>query len=133
MIGLLLVSHRHLAEEMKAVMEHVVGPQEFVETVSIFPTDDMEQRRIEIQDKIKTLNTGDGVIVLTDMFGGTPSNLAISMMNHDNIEVLAGMNLPMLIKLAQVRSTHSLNEATLCAQEAGKKYINAASVLLNHS
>ncbi|MBR1778352.1 MAG: PTS sugar transporter subunit IIA [Alphaproteobacteria bacterium] len=133
MIGLLLVSHRHLAEEMKAVMEHVVGPQEFVETVSIFPSDDMEQRRMEIQEKITALNTGSGVIVLTDMFGGTPSNLAISMMTHDNIEVLAGMNLPMLIKLAQVRSTQSLKEATLSAQEAGKKYINAASVLLNHS
>ena len=133
MIGLLLVSHRHLAEEMKAVMEHVVGAQEAVETVSIFPNDDMEQRRIEIQEKIKTLNTGDGVIVLTDMFGGTPSNLAISMMNHDDIEVLAGMNLPMLIKLAQIRSTQKLKEATLSAQEAGKKYINAASVLLNHN
>ncbi|MBR4126070.1 MAG: PTS sugar transporter subunit IIA [Alphaproteobacteria bacterium] len=133
MIGLLLVSHRHLAEEMKAVMEHVVGPQEAVETVSIFPNDDMEQRRIEIQEKIKTLNTGDGVIVLTDMFCGTPSNLAISMMNHDDIEVLAGMNLPMLIKLAQIRSTQKLKEATLSAQEAGKKYINAASVLLNHN
>ncbi len=133
MIGLLLVSHRRLAEEMKAVMEHVVGPQEQVETVNIFPTDDMERRRAEIQEKIEKLNTGDGVIVLTDMFGGTPSNLAISMMNHGHIEVLAGMNLPMLIKLAQVRSTKDLNEATLCAQEAGKKYINAASVLLNHN
>ena len=133
MIGLLLVSHRRLAEEMKAVMEHVVGSQEQVETVSIFPTDDMEQRRTEIQDKIEKLNTGDGVIVLTDMFGGTPSNLAISMMNYDHVEVLAGMNLPMLIKLAQVRSTQPLKEATLSAQEAGKKYINAASVLLNHN
>jgi len=133
MIGLLLVSHRRLAEEMKAVMEHVVGPQEQVETVSIFPSDNMEDRRTEIQEKITALNTGDGVIVLTDMFGGTPSNLAISMMTHDNIEVLAGMNLPMLIKLAQVRSTLPLKEATLSAQEAGKKYINAASVLLNHN
>ena len=133
MIGLLLVSHRRLAEEMKAVMEHVVGPQEQVETVNIFPTDDMERRRAEIQEKIEKLNTGDGVIVLTDMFGGTPSNLAISMMNHGHIEVLAGMNLPMLIKLAQVRATKTLNEATLSAQEAGKKYINAASVLLNHN
>lgn len=132
MIGLLLVSHRNLAAEMKAVMEHVVGPQELVETVSIFPSDDMEQRRVEIQEKIAALNTGDGVIVLTDMFGGTPSNLAISMMNQANIEVLAGMNLPMLIKLAQVRSTQPLKEATLSAQEAGKKYINAASVLLNN-
>lgn len=133
MIGLILVSHRHLAEEMKAVMEHVVGPQENVETVSIFPTDDMEQRRTEIQEKIARVDKGDGVIVLTDMFGGTPSNLAISMMTQDNVEVLAGMNLPMLIKLAQVRSNQKLKEATLSAQEAGKKYINVASVLLNHS
>ncbi|MGN1079548.1 MAG: PTS sugar transporter subunit IIA [Alphaproteobacteria bacterium] len=133
MIGLILVSHRHLAEEMKAVMEHVVGPQENVETVSIFPTDDMEQRRTEIQEKIAKVNSGDGVIVLTDMFGGTPSNLAISMMTQDNVEVLAGMNLPMLIKLAQVRSNQKLKEATLSAQEAGKKYINVASALLNHA
>ena len=131
MIGLLLVSHRHLADEMKAVMEHVVGPQEHIGTVSIFPSDDMEMRRSEIQTKIKELDTGDGVIVLTDMFGGTPSNLAISMMNQDNIEVLAGMNLPMLIKLAQVRASQPLKEATISAQEAGKKYINAASALLN--
>ena len=111
MIGLILVSHRHLAEEMKAVMEHVVGPQENVETVSIFPADDMEQRRTEIQEKIAKVDSGDGVIVLTDMFGGTPSNLAISMMTQDNVEVLAGMNLPMLIKLAQVRSNQKLKEA----------------------
>ncbi len=133
MIGLILVSHRHLAEEMKAVMEHVVGAQENVETVSIFPSDDMEQRRLEIQEKIAKVDSGDGVIVLTDMFGGTPSNLAISMMTQDNVEVLAGMNLPMLIKLAQVRSTQKLKEATLSAQEAGKKYINVASALLNHA
>ncbi len=133
MIGLILVSHRHLAEEMKAVMEHVVGAQKNVETVSIFPSDDMEQRRLEIQEKIAKVDSGDGVIVLTDMFGGTPSNLAISMMTQDNVEVLAGMNLPMLIKLAQVRSTQKLKEATLSAQEAGKKYINVASALLNHA
>lgn len=133
MIGLILVSHRHLADEMKAVMEHVVGPQENVETVSIFPADDMEQRRTEIQEKIAKVDSGDGVIVLTDMFGGTPSNLAISMMTQDNVEVLAGMNLPMLIKLAQVRSNQKLKEAALSAQEAGKKYINVASALLNHA
>lgn len=133
MIGLILVSHRHLAEEMKAVMEHVVGPQENVETVNIFPADDMEQRRTEIQEKIAKVDSGDGVIVLTDMFGGTPSNLAISMMTQDNVEVLAGMNLPMLIKLAQVRSNQKLKEAALSAQEAGKKYINVASALLNHA
>ena len=133
MIGLILVSHRQLAEEMKAVMEHVVGPQENVETVSIFPTDDMERRRVELQEKIAKVDSGDGVIILTDLFGGTPSNLAISMMTQNNIEVLAGMNLPMLIKLAQVRSSQNLQEATSSAQEAGKKYINVASALLNHA
>ena len=133
MIGLILVSHRHLAEEMKAVMEHVVGTQDCIETVSIFPNDDMEKRRLEIREKIKKVNTGDGVIVLTDMFGGTPSNLAISMMTQDNVEVLAGMNLPMLIKLAQVRNSQSLKEAARNAQEAGKKYINLASALLNRN
>lgn len=132
MIGLILVSHGRLAEEMKSVMEHIVGPQEGVETVGIYSNDDMEQRRAEIQEKIEKTNTGAGVIVLTDMFGGTPSNLAISMMNNDQVEVIAGMNLPMLIKLAQVRTSQPLKEATLSAQEAGKKYINAASVLLNH-
>ncbi len=133
MIGLILVSHRNLAQEMKAVMEHVVGAQENVESVGIFPNDDMEQRRSEIQEKIAKVNTGDGVIVLTDMFGGTPSNLAISMMTQDKVEVLAGMNLPMLIKLAQVRSTMPLKEAVVSAQDAGKKYINVASALLNRA
>lgn len=132
MIGLILISHRHLADEMKAVMEDVVGKQEHVETVGIFPNDDMEQRRGEIQEKIAAADTGDGVIVLTDMFGGTPSNLAISMMTRDNVEVLAGMNLPMLIKLAQVRSTLPVKEAAVSARDAGKKYINAASALLNN-
>ena len=133
MNGLILVSHRNLAQEMKAVMEHVVGAQENVESVGIFPNDDMEQRRSEIQEKIAKVNTGDGVIVLTDMFGGTPSNLAISMMTQDKVEVLAGMNLPMLIKLAQVRSTLPLKEAVVSAQDAGKKYINVASALLNRA
>lgn len=133
MIGLILVSHRNLAQEMKAVMEHVVGTQENVESVGIFPNDDMERRHAEIQEKIAKVNTGDGVIVLTDMFGGTPSNLAISMMTQDKVEVLAGMNLPMLIKLAQVRSTLPLKEAVVSAQDAGKKYINVASALLNRA
>jgi len=133
MIGLILVSHRNLAQEMKAVMEHVVGAQENVESVGIFPNDDMEQRRSEIQEKIAKVNTGDGVIVLTDMFGGTPSNLAISMMTQDKVEVLAGMNLPMLIKLAQVRSTMPLKEAVVSAQDAGKKYITVAPALLNRA
>ena len=130
MIGLLLVSHGHLADEMKAAMEHVVGAQEAVETVCIFPNDDMERRREEIQQKLETVDKGDGVAVLTDMFGGTPSNLAISVMDRPDLEVIAGMNLPMLIKLAQIRGTHSLEDASVAAQDAGRKYINVASALL---
>ncbi len=130
MIGLVLISHGNLAHEMKAAMEHVVGEQKAVETVAIFPQDDMEKRRSEIIEKIDAVDKGQGVVVLTDMFGGTPSNLAISIMEKKNIEVLAGMNLPMLIKLAQVRATASVNEAAISAQDAGRKYINVASVLL---
>lgn len=130
MIGLLLVSHGRLADEMKSAMEHVVGAQEAVETVCIFPNDDMEGRRNEIQTKLESVDKGNGVAVLTDMFGGTPSNLAISVMEGKNIEVIAGMNLPMLIKLAQIRGTHTLQETSALAQDAGRKYINVASALL---
>ena len=130
MIGLVLVSHGRLADEMKLAVEHIVGPQEAVETVSIFPSDDIEQRRSEIQKKIDSVNKGSGVAIVTDMFGGTPSNLAISILGQNNVEVIAGMNLPMLIKLAQVRSSMELKEALLNAQEAGRKYINVASNLL---
>lgn len=130
MIGLLLVSHGRLAEEMKKVLEHIVGEQPLVETVGILPDDDMEVRRTEIQEKIEALDTGAGVIILTDMFGGTPSNLAISVMERPNVEVVAGMNLPMMIKLAQVRGRKTLAETSADAQEAGRKYINVASALL---
>ncbi len=131
MIGMILVSHGHLAEEMKTVLEHIVGKQDAVETVGIFSDDDMERRRAEIQEKIKQVDSGDGVIILTDMFGGTPSNLAISVMEQANIEVIAGVNLPMLIKLAQLRTSLPLKEASEGAQEAGRKYINVASALLH--
>lgn len=130
MIGLVLVSHGRLADEMKLAMEHVVGAQEAVETVCIFPSDNMEERRREIQEKLNLVNQGNGVALVTDMFGGTPSNLAISILNQDKVEVIAGMNLPMLVKLAQVRSTTDLKEAILSAQEAGRKYIHVASSLL---
>ncbi len=130
MIGLLLVSHGHLAEEMKKVLEHIVGEQPQIETVGICPDDDMEARRTEIQEKIENLDTGAGVIILTDMFGGTPSNLAISVMERPNVEVVAGMNLPMMIKLVQVRKDKTLAETSAAAQEAGRKYINVASALL---
>ena len=127
MIGVLLVTHGRLADELKAATEHVVGPQPDFRTVCIGPSDDMEARREEILDAIKSVDSGEGVILLTDMFGGTPSNLAISAMGSGNIEVIAGVNLPMLIKLASVRSKSSLGEAVDKAQEAGRKYIRVAS------
>ena len=127
MIGVLLVTHGRLADELKAATEHVVGPQQALRTVCIGPQDDMEARREEILEAIKAVDSGDGVILLTDMFGGTPSNLAISAMGSGNVEVIAGVNLPMLIKLASVRSTAKLNEAVDKAQEAGRKYIRVAS------
>jgi len=130
MIGLVLVTHGRLAEEFVAAMEHVVGPQEQIETISIGPDDDMEKRRRDILDGTRTVDSGDGVIVLTDMFGGTPSNLAISIMDKAHVEVIAGVNLPMLIKLASVRSSEPLDSAVASAQEAGIKYINIASKLL---
>lgn len=130
MIGLVLVTHGHLADEFIAAMEHVVGPQENVATICIGPDDDMEQRRSDILNAVKDVSTGEGVVLLTDMFGGTPSNLAISIMERANAEVIAGINLPMLVKLASCRDKCSLDECVLKAQEAGKKYINVASQLL---
>ena len=130
MIGLVIVTHGSLAEHFLAAMEHVVGPQEKVETVSIGADDDMEKRRADIVAAAGRVDEGDGVIILTDMFGGTPSNLAISTMDRPGIEVIAGVNLPMLIKLASVRDGEPLTEAVRAAQEAGRKYINVASQLL---
>ena len=130
MIGLVLVTHGKLAEEFRHALEHVVGPQKAIETVCIGPEDDMDQRRQDILEAVLKADQGHGVIILTDMFGGTPSNLAISVMNGEGIEVIAGVNLPMLIKLASVRQTESLEEAAQSAQEAGRKYINIASRLL---
>jgi PTS system mannose-specific IIA component len=130
MIGMVLVAHGLLAAEFRAALEHVVGPQKQIATVSIGPEDDMEQRRRDILDSVKEVDTGDGVVVLTDMFGGTPSNLAISVMNGGHVEVVAGINLPMLIKLASVRDTTSLEQAVVQAQDAGRKYIYVASRVL---
>ncbi|WP_259781697.1 PTS sugar transporter subunit IIA [Aestuariispira ectoiniformans] len=130
MIGLVLVTHGRLAEEFVAAMEHVVGPQERVEAICIGPDDDMEQRRADILAAVDRVNDGRGVILLTDMFGGTPSNLAISIMDKAKVEVVAGLNLPMLIKLASVRGGEDLDEAAAAAQDAGAKYINVASKLL---
>lgn len=130
MIGLVLVSHGHLATEFKAAMEHVVGPQKQIETICIGPEDDMESRRKDIVEAIHAVDSGDGVVVLTDMFGGTPCNLAISAMNGSKVEVVAGINLPMLVKLASLREGFDLDQAVIRAQEAGKKYINIASKVL---
>lgn len=130
MIGLVFVTHGRLAEEFRAALEHVVGPQQNLETVSIGPDDDMDQRRKDIIDAIARVEDGDGVILLTDMFGGTPSNLAISIMESASIEVIAGINLPMLIKLATIRAETPIDEAIICARDAGQKYISIASHVL---
>ncbi|AZO20618.1 MULTISPECIES: PTS sugar transporter subunit IIA [unclassified Mesorhizobium] len=131
MIGLVLVTHGQLATEFRHAVEHVVGPQDNFETVAIGADDDMERRRADIVDAVARVDTGAGVIVLTDMFGGTPSNLAISVMESGRTEVIAGMNLPMLIKLSSVRKGDNMTAALDEAQAAGRKYINVASQLLS--
>jgi PTS system mannose-specific IIA component len=130
MIGMILVTHGRLAAEFVAALEHVVGPQSQIAAVCIGPEDDMEQRRQEILSRIAEVDSGEGAVLLTDMFGGTPSNLAISVMDRAKIEVIAGVNLPMLIKLASLRQNEGLERTVLGAQEAGRKYINVASQLL---
>jgi PTS system mannose-specific IIA component len=131
MIGVVIVAHGGLAGEFRAALEHVVGRQERLEAFSIGPEDDVELRRMELIEAIRQVDTGKGVIVLTDMFGGTPSNLAISVMGETGAEVLAGINLPMLIKLASVRGESTLSEAVNAAKEAGRKYISVASQVLS--
>ena len=130
MIGMVLVTHGRLAAEFVAALEHVVGAQTQIAAVCIGPDDDMEQRRQDILRSIGEVDSGEGAVLLTDMFGGTPSNLAISVMDRGKIEVIAGVNLPMLIKLASLRQSESLERTVLGAQEAGRKYINVASQLL---
>jgi mannose PTS system EIIA component len=130
MIGMVLVTHGRLADELIAALEHVVGPQDNVTSICIGPDDDMELRRSEILDSTSNADQGEGVVLLTDMFGGTPSNLAISIMDKANVEIIAGVNLPMLIKLASVREQEALADAVISAQDAGRKYINVASKLL---
>lgn len=130
MIGLVFVTHGKLADEFRSAIEHVVGPQEQMETVCIDPDDDIEQRRDDILNSIKTVDSGKGAILLTDMFGGTPSNLAISVMEQGRIEVIAGMNLPLLIKLVSVRGDHTMSDALIEAQDSGRKYIHVASHVL---
>lgn len=130
MMGLVLVTHGRLAEEFCSALEHIVGPQEAVAAVSIGPEDDMEGRRNDIIAAVERVDGGDGVVILTDMFGGTPSNLAISVMQDRDIEVIAGLNLPMLVKLARIRADTEIREAVRLAAEAGRKYINVANDVL---
>ena len=130
MIGLILVTHGRLADQFVEAMEHVVGPQEAIVTVCIGPNDDMEQRRADIAEAIAAVDTGKGVIILTDLFGGTPSNLAISLLDAGHVEVIAGINLPMLIRLAGARKSMDVTAAVQAAQTAGRNYITIASELL---
>ncbi len=133
MIGLILVTHGRLAEEFIVALEHVVGPQTQVASVCIGPHDDMEARRKEIAAAIRSVDSGAGAIILSDLFGGTPSNLAISLLDAGRIEVIAGANLPMLIRLASARKTMDVSAAVAAARDAGRKYISVASELLEAS
>ena len=133
MIGMILVTHGRLAEQFVEAMEHVVGRQEAIATICIGPSDDMEKRRKEIAKGIDKVDSGDGVIVLTDLFGGTPSNLAISLLETGRVEVIAGINLPMLIRLAGARKCMSVTEAVVAARDAGKNYITVASEFLENA
>lgn len=130
MIGVVVVTHGGLAKEFVDATEHVVGPQEHFAAVCIDADDDMEERRKEIIDIVRDCENGDGVIIFTDMFGGTPSNLAISVMSKAKVEVIAGVNLPMLIKIAEIRQDQDLAQASASVQEAGRKYISIASTVL---
>jgi PTS system mannose-specific IIA component len=133
MIGLVLVSHGRLAQEFAEALEHILGKQDQLMTISLFPHDDIETKREEILASVQSVENGKGVVILTDMFGGTPSNLAHSLLEKPNVEIVAGMNLPLLIKLASIRNTKPLHEAVFLAQEAGRHYIRVASYILNES
>ena len=133
MIGIVLVSRANIAKEMLDVVEHIVGPQNQIISISIYPKDDMEKKRLEILNSVKKVDSGNGVVVLTDMFGGTPSNLAISVMENEKIEVVAGVNLPMLIKMMSIREKTKLKELIKISQESGRKYINVASAFFEEN
>jgi PTS system mannose-specific IIA component len=130
MIGLVIISHGQLAEEFRNAIVHVLGPQENIEVIGIASEEDTDAGRDDLVAAVERADQGAGVIVLSDMFGGTPSNLAISLLNRKNVEVIAGVNLPMLIKLVSIRSNVSVGQAVIEAQDAGKKYINVASKLI---
>ena len=130
MIGIVIVGHSNISKEFLVALEHISGKQENIVAISIFPDDDIKKKREEIIKSVKKVNKGKGVVILTDMFGGTPSNLAISIMEGSKIDVIAGVNLPMLVKLTSVRSTLTFPEAVDQAKEAGQKYIMTASQIL---
>ena len=133
MIGIVIVSHERISKELLVALEHIVGKQENIEAISIFPGDNVEKRRKEILNATKRVNSGKGVVILTDMFGGTPSNLAISLMEDKYIEVIAGVNLPLLIKMTSLRKDCKLRELVKISQESGRKYINVASAFFGES
>ena len=133
MIGIVIVSHEKISKELVTALEHIVGKQEKIEAISIFPGDNVEKRRKEIINAIKKVESGRGVVVLTDMFGGTPSNLAISVMESEKVEVIAGVNLPMLIKMSSLRKDHNLKDLVKKSQDSGRKYINVASAFFGES
>lgn len=133
MIGMVLVSHGNLGVALRDALEHVVGPQRNIATVSVEADADIETQRKEIAERVSEVDAGDGVVVLTDMFGGTPCNLAMSMLERDDVEVIAGVNLPMLVKLAKIRGSYNLSDSVHCAEEAGRKYIACGSDILHPS
>ena len=133
MIGIVIVGHSNISKEFLVALEHIVGKQENIEAISIFPTDDIKKKREEIIKSVKKVNTGKGVVILTDMFGGTPSNLAISIMEEEKVEVVAGVNLPMLIKISSLRNECEIKELIKISQESGRKYMNVASAFFGES
>jgi PTS system mannose-specific IIA component len=133
MIGVVIVSHSNISKEFLIALEHIVGKQENIVAISILPEDDVESKRQEIIKAVKKVNKDKGVIILTDMFGGTPSNLAISVMEEEKVEVVAGVNLPMLIKISSLRNECEIKELIKVSQESGRKYMNVASAFFGES
>lgn len=133
MIGIVVVTHGKLAEELIRATVHVVGPQPAFRSISIEAEDDVDARREEIRQTVKNCDRGDGVIILTDMFGGTPSNLALSNMSPGRVDVVGGVNLPMLIHLVQIREELALPDAVRATCDAGQRYIRIGSEIVSKS
>ncbi len=131
MIGIIVVTHGGLAQELVAITQHVVGQVDGVRSIGVGPDDDLEKRRAEIREAVAAVDAGAGVIIVTDMFGGTPANLAATQQVKGRVEVLAGANLPMMIRLMESRETLGVVEAAEAACEAGRRFIAVASGGLN--